>query len=144
MNDDDDESPIDRALNLGPINQTYSKTISSIIDQARDDSADEDFTFSRANIREVIENGTEAIAKLTIIAQQSQNPRAYEVLAKLLDTVTNASKELLELQEKIRTIDKADVPRDDDSKSQITNNLFVGSTHELQKMIENMRNRTIK
>jgi len=144
MNDDDDESPIDRALNLGPINQTYSKTISSIIDQARDDSADEDFTFSRANIREVIENGTEAIAKLTIIAQQSQNPRAYEVLAKLMDTVTNASKELLELQEKIRTIDKADVPRDDDSKSQITNNLFVGSTHELQKMIENMRNRTIK
>jgi len=144
MNDDDNESPIDRALNLGPINQTYSKTISSIIDQARDDSADEDFTFSRANIREVIENGTEAIAKLTIIAQQSQNPRAYEVLAKLMDTVTNASKELLELQEKIRTIDKADVPRDDDSKSQITNNLFVGSTHELQKMIENMRNRTIK
>jgi hypothetical protein len=144
MNDDDDESPIDRALNLGPINQTYSKTISSIIDRARDDSADEDFTFSRANIREVIENGTEAIAKLTIIAQQSQNPRAYEVLAKLMDTVTNASKELLELQEKIRTIDKADVPRDDESKSQITNNLFVGSTHELQKMIENMRNRTIK
>ena len=144
MNDDDDESPIDRALNLGPINQTYSKTISSIIDQARDDSADEDFTFSRANIREVIENGTEAIAKLTIIAQQSQNPRAYEVLAKLMDTVTNASKELLELQEKIRTIDKADVPRDDDSKSQVTNNLFVGSTHELQKMIENMRNRSIK
>jgi hypothetical protein len=144
MNDDDDESPIDRALNLGPINQTYSKTISSIIDQARDDSADEDFTFSRANIREVIENGTEAIAKLTIIAQQSQNPRAYEVLAKLMDTVTNASKELLELQEKIRTIDKADVTRDDDSKSQVTNNLFVGSTHELQKMIENMRNRSIK
>jgi hypothetical protein len=144
MNDDDEESPIDRALNLGPINQTYSKTISSIIDQARDDSADEDFTFSRANIREVIENGTEAIAKLTIIAEQSQNPRAYEVLAKLMDTVTNASKELLELQEKIRTIDKADVPRDDDSKSQVTNNLFVGSTHELQKMIENMRNRTIK
>jgi len=147
MNDDDindDDNPIDRALNLGPINQTYSKTISSIIDQARDDSADEDFTFSRANIREVIENGTEAIAKLTIIAQQSQNPRAYEVLAKLMDTVTNASKELLELQEKIRTIDKANIPRDDDSKSRVTNNLFVGSTHELQKMIENMRNRTIK
>jgi prophage DNA circulation protein len=138
---DDGESPIDRALNLGPINQTYGKTISSIISQARDDSADEDFTFARANIREVIENGTDAIAKLTIIAQQSQNPRAYEVLAKLMDTITNASKELLELQEKIRTIDKADVPRNEDSKNQVTNNLFVGSTHELQKMIENMRNR---
>jgi hypothetical protein len=144
INDDDNENPIDRALNLGPINQTYGKTISSIISQARDDSADEDFTFARANIREVIENGTDAIAKLTIIAQQSQNPRAYEVLAKLMDTITNASKELLELQEKIRTIDKADVPRNEDSKNQVTNNLFVGSTHELQKMIESMRNRSIK
>jgi hypothetical protein len=144
INDDDNENPIDRALNLGPINQTYGKTISSIISQARDDSADEDFTFARANIREVIENGTDAIAKLTLIAQQSQNPRAYEVLAKLMDTITNASKELLELQEKIRTIDKADVPRNEESKNQVTNNLFVGSTHELQKMIENMRNRTIK
>ena len=144
INDDDNENPIDRALNLGPINQAYGKTISSIISQARDDSADEDFTFARANIREVIENGTDAIAKLTIIAQQSQNPRAYEVLAKLMDTITNASKELLELQEKIRTIDKADVPRNEESKNQVTNNLFVGSTHELQKMIESMRNRTIK
>ena len=144
INDDDNENPIDRALNLGPINQTYSKTISSIISQARDDSADEDFTFARANIREVIENGTDAIAKLTVIAQQSQNPRAYEVLAKLMDTITNASKELLELQEKIRTIDKANMPRDDEAKNQVTNNLFVGSTHELQRMIENMRNKTIK
>ena len=144
INDDDNENPIDRALNLGPINNNYGKTISSIINQARDDSADEDFTFARANIREVIENGTDAIAKLTVIAQQSQNPRAYEVLAKLMDTITNASKELLELQEKIRTIDKADVPRNEDSKNQVTNNLFVGSTHELQKMIESMRNRTIK
>lgn len=144
INDDDNENPIDRALNLGPINQTYSKTISSIISQARDDSADEDFTFARANIREVIENGTDAIAKLTVIAQQSQNPRAYEVLAKLMDTITNASKELLELQEKIRTIDKANLPRDDEAKNQVTNNLFVGSTHELQRMIENMRNKTIK
>jgi hypothetical protein len=143
-NDDDNENPIDRALNLGPIDQSFGKTISSIINRARDDSADEDFTFARANIREVIENGTDAIAKLTIIAQQSQNPRAYEVLAKLMDTITNASKELLELQEKIRTIDKADVPRNEDSKNQVTNNLFVGSTHELQKMIESMRNRTIK
>jgi hypothetical protein len=144
INDDDNENPIDRALNLGQIDQSFGKTISSIISQARDDSADEDFTFARANIREVIENGTDAISKLTIIAQQSQNPRAYEVLAKLMDTVANASRELLELQEKIRSIDKSDIPRDEEAKSQITNNLFVGSTHELQKMIENMRNRTIK
>jgi hypothetical protein len=68
----------------------------------------------------------------------------YFIINLMRQLALEASKELLELQEKIRTIDKANVPRDDDSKSQVTNNLFVGSTHELQKMIENMRNRNIK
>ncbi len=72
---DDDESPIDRALNLGPAPKSdFGKAISTIVNSARDDSASEDFTFARANIREVVENGNDAIAKLSIIADQSQNP----------------------------------------------------------------------
>jgi prophage DNA circulation protein len=141
MDNNDDESPIDRALNLGPIvPPDYSKSISTIVNTAKNDSAKEDFTFARANVREVIENGTDAIAKLATIADQSQNPRAFEVLAKLMDTVTNASKQLLDIQQQIRTIDKADVPQDEEAKKHVTNNLFVGSTSELQKMIENIKN----
>jgi len=136
MNDDDDSSPIDRALNLA---SSAEATITSIVTNAKNDSASEDFKYSRANIREVIQNGTEAITKLAIVADQSQNPRAYEVLAKLMDTVVAASKQLLDTQEQIRKIDKADVPQDDDAKRSITNNLFVGSTSELQKLITDMK-----
>lgn len=137
--DNDDESPIDRALNLGPVaKNNFEKTISTIISSARDDSASEDFTFARANIREVVENGNDAIAKLSIIADQSQNPRAFEVLAKLMDSMVAANKQLLELQKEIRTIEKADVPHDQDAKKNVTNNLFVGTTSEFQKMIEDM------
>jgi hypothetical protein len=140
-NNEDDEDPINRALNLGPlVPAERSNTISTIIAAAKNDSAKEDFTFARANIREVVENGNDAIAKLAIIADQSQNPRAFEVLAKLMDSMVSANKQLLELQKEIRTIDKADVPQDEDAKQHITNNnLFVGSTSELQKMIENMK-----
>ena len=127
MDNNDDESPIDRALNLGPIVPSdYGKALTNIVNAARNDSAKEDFTFARANVREVIENGTDAIAKLATIADQSQNPRAFEVLAKLMDTVTNASKQLLDIQQQIRTIDKADVPQDEEAKKHVTNNLFVG------------------
>lgn len=139
MNDDDDD-PINRALNLGPIAAPdYSKTVSTIVAAAKNDSAKEDFTFARANIHEVIENGNDAIAKLAVIADQSQNPRAFEVLAKLMDSVVGASKQLLELQRDIREIDKVDVPKDEDARKHVTNNLFVGSTAELQKMIEDMK-----
>lgn len=139
--DDDDESPINRALGLGSTPEdSRSEIIKSIVADAKNDSASEDFTFSRANIREVIENGTDAIAKLAVIADQSQNPRAFEVLAKLMDTVVNASRQLLEAQQQIRTIDKASVPQDEEARKNVTNNLFVGSTAELQKLLADMKN----
>jgi hypothetical protein len=86
-----------------------------------------------------VENGNDAIAKLASIADQSQNPRAFEVLAKLMDSMVAANKQLLDLQKEIRTIDKADMPQDEEAKKSVTNNLFVGSTAELQKMIEDMK-----
>lgn len=140
MEQNDDDNPINRALNLGPMaTPDYSKAVSTIVSTARNDSAKEDFTFARANIREVVENGNDAIAKLSVIADQSQNPRAFEVLAKLMDSMIAANKQLLDLQKEIRTIDKADMPQDEEAKKHVTNNLFVGSTAELQKMIEDMK-----
>ncbi len=140
MEQNDDESPIDRALNLGPVAKSdFGKTISTIVSSAKNDSANEDFTFARANIREIVENGSFAIEKLSVIADQSQNPRAFEVLAKLMDSMVAANKQLLDLQKEIRTIEKADVPHDEDAKKNVYNSLFVGSTTELQKMIEEMK-----
>ena len=134
MNDDDNH--INRSLNIGPLeSNNYSKTISTIVGQARNDSAKEDFTFARANIREVVENGADAIAKLSVIADQSQNPRAFEVLAKLMDTVTNSAEKLLTMQKTIKELEKANEPHDDEAK-RITNNLFVGSTSQLAELLK--------
>jgi len=131
-----DDNPINRSLGLGPI-RSESTALSTIIQKVNDDSAREDFTFARANIREVVENASDAIAKLSIIADQSQNPRAFEVLAKLMDSVVSASKHLLEIQKDIRMIDKPDTPNNDSGKT-VNNNLFVGSTSELAKVIADM------
>ena len=129
-----DNDPIGKALGLPEKNNI----VNSIIAAAHDDSATADFDMARSNIREVITNGSEAIFKLTEIAEQSQHPRAYEVLAKLMDSVVNANRELLELQTKIRTIQASDSPINERAQS-VTNNLFVGSTAELQKVISEMR-----
>ena len=138
-NNDDDNDPIGKALGIGPLTPTYNKTITTLIQGAKDDSAKEDFTFARANIREIVENGGHAIEKLSIIADQSQNPKAFEVLAKLMDSMVVANKQLLDIQKQIREIDKADVPHDEDAKKNVTNNLFVGSTAELTKILEQMK-----
>ena len=133
------DDPLNNALGIGPLVPSFAdQTISTLVHNAKNNSATEDFTFARANIREVVENGNGAIAKLAAIADQSQNPRAFEVLAKLMDSMVNANKQLLDIQQQIRTIEKADEPTGQEQKN-ITNNLFVGSTAELQKMISEMK-----
>lgn len=132
-----DDDPIGKALGLPPI--VYEKEIDDMLAKAHDDSAKNDFESARANLYEVIQTGKEAIDKLSDIASNSQHPRAFEVLAKLMDTVVSTNKELLELQSKIREIDAKDSPINEKAQT-INNNLFVGSTAELQKVLKDMKN----
>jgi hypothetical protein len=55
-----------------------------------------------------------------------------------MDTMLQANKDLLDLQKTIREIDAKDTPISDQAKT--VNNLFVGSTADLQKAIESMKN----
>ena len=138
MTDSSNNDSIGKALNLAPVNNT-NDVIRDLVAVAHDDSALNDFNMARSNIHEVIQNNSHAIEKLSQIADQSQHPRAFEVLATLMKVQLDANKDLLDLQKKIREIQTVDEPHNEEAKS-VTNNLFVGSTAELQKMIENMKN----
>jgi hypothetical protein len=115
-----------------------NEAVKAIVSEAHNDSAKNDFEMARSNIHEVIQNGSFAIEKLAQIADSSQHPRAFEVLAKLMDTMLQANKDLLDLQKTIREISAKDAPVNGDSKS-VTNNLFVGSTADLQKALEEIK-----
>ena len=52
MNDNDDGDPLDKSLGIEP----YKQQVLEIIGIAKNDSADEDFTFARSNIRKSIED----------------------------------------------------------------------------------------
>lgn len=134
---DDNDDPIGKALGLTPIEKT-ADTINIMLADAHNDSAKNDFEMARANIHEMLQNGGDAMNKLALIAESSQHPRAFEVLAKLMDTMLNANQKLLDLQSQIREINASDSPISEKAKS-ITNNLFVGSTAELQKVLKDMK-----
>ena len=106
-------------------------------DKPQDSTVQDDFDYARENLMDVIGKGQEALFDLMDVARQSQHPRAYEVLSTLMNTMVGASKDLLELQAKKKKL-LADNP--EANNQQVTNNLFVGSTAELQKMLEQRRN----
>ena len=94
--------------------------------------ANTDFQYTRENLYNVIERGQDAMEGLLQVAQETEHPRAYEVVGQLMDKLTNANKELINLHKQIK-----DVNDDGSVKTQnVTNALFVGSTAELQKLLK--------
>lgn len=96
-------------------------------------SESNDFEYARRNLYDVIEKSNHALEDIMDIAKQSESPRAYEVVTNLIKTMVDANKDLLQLS-KTRKELEAKEPE----KAQVTNNnLFVGSSAELLKMIKN-------
>jgi len=84
----------------------------------------------------MIEKGQEAIDGILELAQESDSPRAFEVAGQLIKHVGDVADKLVDLQKKVKDIEK------DDGKSSkasnVTNNaVFFGSTSDLQKFLKN-------
>ena len=93
---------------------------------------DSDFEFARNNMIEVIEKSKDALDGILDVAQMSQHPRGYEVAATLIKTIADINKDLLELSKK-----KKELSGNVETPKTVNNNLFVGSTSELLKMLKN-------
>ena len=97
-----------------------------------DKDPDSDFEIGRANLYKLLDKGNDAIDGILALAKEGEHPRAYEVAGQLIKTVADVSKDLLELQEKLKKI--KEVPNT--GPKSVTNALFVGSTTELQKLLK--------
>ena len=64
------------------------------------------------------------------LANQSQHPRAYEVVGQLIKTLTDTNDRIVDIQKKAQELLE---PKDGPSK--VTNNLFVGNTSELTRLL---------
>ena len=97
-----------------------------------ENTSNTDFQYTRENLYNIIERGQDAMEGLLQVAQETEHPRAYEVVGQLMDKLTNANKELINLHRQIKEIQKDDTV----TPQNVTNALFVGSTAELQKMLK--------
>jgi len=101
----------------------------SIVDDIR-----KDYEYTRGNLYSIIEKGQEAINNVLELAQETDTPRAYEVVGQLIKNVSDATDKLIDLQKKIKNLDEVKPTR---GTTNVTNALFVGSTAELSKMLKN-------
>lgn len=94
-----------------------------------------DYEYTRGNLYSIIEKGQEAIDSVLELAQETEQPRAYEVLGQLIKNVSDTTDKLMELQKKLKDVEEESGKTK--GPSTVNNALFVGSTAELSKLLKN-------
>ena len=112
------------------VKQEFKPAVPRKEDEKKAD-VENDYKYSRENYYNLIERGQEAIDGILDIAREGQHPRAYEVAGQLIGQVGQTVDKLQDLQKKLK--DLKELPKT--ANASIKNALFVGSTAELQKML---------
>jgi hypothetical protein len=133
MNNDSGKDRIANILNITPTIRENDLVIHQDTERVGSEELDTDIKYVRDMMYDTIKNTSDAVEEMLGIAKQSQHPRAFEVVATLLNTQREASKDLLDLHKKKKELKH----EDKDGPETINNNLFVGSTADLLKMIRN-------
>ena len=92
----------------------------------------DDFEYSRATYYELLEKGKESLEDMMEVSRSSEHPRAYEVLSNLIKNMADVNDKLMDLNKKRKDMDK----KEEKLIGSTTNNLFVGTTADLQKLLQ--------
>ena len=124
----DIDSKLDDILDIGTSIQKETKVVKL---PARAESVDNDYKYGRETLYNLVERGQDAIDGILDLCKETEHPRAYEVAGQLIKTVGDTAEKLLDLQKKVK-----DLENENPNLRSQTNNLYVGSTSELQKFLK--------
>ena len=100
---------------------------------SNDKNIKDDYDTSRDTYIELIEGGKESLELMIQVARESEHPRAFEVLSGMIKNIADVTDKLMDLNKKHK-----EVVKEDKSDKQITNNnVFLGSTSDLQRLLQN-------
>ena len=124
-------NPIDDALGLTPFRNGQELVIPDrVVARNPEDSVDE----AMDHIISARDLAMQAVQDVLMIAQQSQDHKAYATLNNLIKTYADVSMVPVNLENERQKLVKKDAGEED--KRVINNNLYVGSTADLLKMLK--------
>jgi len=98
-----------------------------------DKNIKDDYDTSRDTYIELIEGGKESLELMIQVARESEHPRAFEVLSGMIKNIADVTDKLMDLNKKHKEVVKEDKP----DKQITNNNVFLGSTTDLQRLLQN-------
>ena len=92
------------------------------------DDVEADIKKAREIHHDLLDTSKDALQNLLDFAKASESPRAYEVVSNLIKTTSEVAKTLVDLNSARK--------EETQTQNNTQNNIFVGSTAELQKLIK--------
>ena len=105
----------------------------TIIVSDRSQDKEKDYNYARQNLYNMVERMTDAVEGALQVAEDSEHPRAFEVALNGAKATAEVVEKLNDLHKKMNDLEKED-PKP--QTTQVQNNMFVGSTAELMKMLK--------
>jgi hypothetical protein len=117
-------------------------SVPSVQPEPTEDQEDQknDYVLARRTFRDLIDKGNDAIEGISDLAKQSESPRAYEVMATLMKTVAETTKDLFDLQKRKKDLAGGNEKKLDETAITIDKAVFVGTTAELLKKVKGNEN----
>jgi hypothetical protein len=129
---------LSEVFNMAPIEKVTGELVideDGVIIEAQEQKIESDYDKARSNLHGLLTQGQEALNHALLVAKASEHPRAFEVVGNLMKQIADINNQLMVLHQQKTKLDE---PTKESAKSVTNNAIFVGSTSELNKMIEKM------
>lgn len=104
-----------------------------IIVSNKEEDREKDYNYARSQLYNIVEKMQESIDGAMEVAANSEHPRAFEVVMNGAKNAAEVVEKLTDLHSKMEAMEKEKPQK---QVSQVQNNMFVGSTAELMKMLK--------
>ena len=107
-------------------------------------SYDEDLDLVRNVLRDLVLDGSNNLELAKRVAEESEHPRAIEVLTGMIKQQSENAHALLAMHKRNQDINVTQAKGKPDEQRSLTQNVFVGSTADLQKMLHGESEKVIE
>jgi hypothetical protein len=131
------DNNLSEVFNMNPIEKITGEIVvaeTGEILQTQEGKVESDYDKTRSNLLDLLQKGQDALNHALAVAKSSEHPRAFEVVGNLMKQVADINTQLMDIHQQKQKLDE---PKGG-AKTVTNNAIFVGSTSELNKLIDKM------
>jgi hypothetical protein len=126
---------LNNLFNLDPMAEKSMEltAIPEAINSNKEIDQEDDYQLARQTMRKLLMKGETTLDDLIELSKSSEHPRTYEVAGQFMKTMSDVSKDLLNLQKQVKDLKADEIQQKIGTQNNV---VFAGSTAELFKALK--------